>query len=287
MGLGAVVSPRPALWRPPRCYGIKMTIAHPAKRSTTYFNCPNCGALYHLVKAKAGVETIDREIKCLSCNARLPSREGDLVLKYFLLKKPTLPDLRARKEVSERPPTPSLAPRRCPGRPANTSITADAPAVNPGATRRSLHGYGKEHQRNYGSDPFEQHIRDGQPLRGGARADTMQSWWPFRCSALLVIQPLCLIQLPKWNVVISPEFLKLRRECTGRKECRKSMSITKGRRITMSKPPNIIAKLQNITNRERTKKLHTTQRWLTGTTCMRQNIRNMHRSFTQKNTEAN
>jgi predicted Zn finger-like uncharacterized protein len=87
-----------------------MTIAHPAKRSTTYFNCPNCGALYHLVKAKAGVETIDREIKCLSCNARLPSREGDLVLKYFLLKKPTLPDLRARKEVSERPPSPSLAP---------------------------------------------------------------------------------------------------------------------------------------------------------------------------------
>jgi len=31
---------------------------------------------------------------------------------------------------------------------------------------------GKRHQRNHGSDHFEQHIRDGQPLGSGARADS-------------------------------------------------------------------------------------------------------------------
>ena len=48
------------------------------------FNCPNCNALYHLIKAEAGPETIDREITCRICGAPLPGRDGSFVLKYFL-----------------------------------------------------------------------------------------------------------------------------------------------------------------------------------------------------------
>jgi hypothetical protein len=51
----------------------------------TYF-CPNCNALYQLVKVEAGPETTDREITCRVCGAPLPAREGKFVLKYFLLR---------------------------------------------------------------------------------------------------------------------------------------------------------------------------------------------------------
>jgi hypothetical protein len=52
------------------------------------FNCPNCSALYQLIKAEAGPETVDPAVTCLSCEAPLPTREADLVLKYFLLRNP-------------------------------------------------------------------------------------------------------------------------------------------------------------------------------------------------------
>jgi hypothetical protein len=51
------------------------------------FTCPNCNALYQLVHAETGPETIDREITCLACGAPLSGREGKFVLKYFLLRK--------------------------------------------------------------------------------------------------------------------------------------------------------------------------------------------------------
>jgi transcription elongation factor Elf1 len=51
------------------------------------FNCPNCNALYHVVKVEAGPETVDREITCRACGAPLAGREGKLVVKYFLLRK--------------------------------------------------------------------------------------------------------------------------------------------------------------------------------------------------------
>jgi predicted Zn finger-like uncharacterized protein len=51
------------------------------------FTCPNCGALYQLVKAEGGPETVDREVACWSCGASLPGMEGKFVLKYFLLRK--------------------------------------------------------------------------------------------------------------------------------------------------------------------------------------------------------
>jgi hypothetical protein len=50
------------------------------------FVCPNCDALYELVKVEAGLETADRAIACRSCGAPLSGREGKFVLKYFLLR---------------------------------------------------------------------------------------------------------------------------------------------------------------------------------------------------------
>jgi hypothetical protein len=46
------------------------------------FICPQ----YQVVKAEAGPETVDRAVPCRSCGEPLPGREGDFVLKYFLLR---------------------------------------------------------------------------------------------------------------------------------------------------------------------------------------------------------
>ena len=59
-------------------------------RSFNSFTCPNCQALYQLVKVEAGSETNDRELTCLSCGGPLASREGKFVLKYFLGRPPAL-----------------------------------------------------------------------------------------------------------------------------------------------------------------------------------------------------
>jgi hypothetical protein len=51
------------------------------------FTCPNCQALYQIVKVEAGPETDSREIVCRACGGPLVGREGKFVLKYFLLRK--------------------------------------------------------------------------------------------------------------------------------------------------------------------------------------------------------
>jgi hypothetical protein len=53
------------------------------------FTCPNCQALYQIVKVEAGPETDNREIICRVCGGPLTGREGKLVLKYFVLRKAT------------------------------------------------------------------------------------------------------------------------------------------------------------------------------------------------------
>jgi hypothetical protein len=50
------------------------------------FTCPNCNALYQVVKVEAGPETNDRAITCRLCGVPLAGREGKFVLKYFLLR---------------------------------------------------------------------------------------------------------------------------------------------------------------------------------------------------------
>jgi hypothetical protein len=56
--------------------------------TTAQFNCAICNALYHLIKVEAGPETVDRELNCRACGTLLPARDGQFVLKYFLLQKP-------------------------------------------------------------------------------------------------------------------------------------------------------------------------------------------------------
>jgi predicted RNA-binding Zn-ribbon protein involved in translation (DUF1610 family) len=66
------------------------------RSAAVHFNCPNCNALYQIVKIEAGPETVDTQITCRVCGAPLPGREDGLVLKYFLLRKARHPDPRAR-----------------------------------------------------------------------------------------------------------------------------------------------------------------------------------------------
>jgi predicted RNA-binding Zn-ribbon protein involved in translation (DUF1610 family) len=47
------------------------------------FNCPNCKALYQLVKVEAPPVMSERQLTCLSCGGPLHAREGRFVLKYF------------------------------------------------------------------------------------------------------------------------------------------------------------------------------------------------------------
>ena len=51
------------------------------------YTCPNCRALYQIVKMEAGPETDSREIVCRACGGPLVGREGKFVLKYILMRK--------------------------------------------------------------------------------------------------------------------------------------------------------------------------------------------------------
>jgi len=64
----------------PLSVGRIMTTGKPS------FHCPNCNALYQVVKVEAGPETAYRAINRRACGAPLPPREGKFVVKYFLLR---------------------------------------------------------------------------------------------------------------------------------------------------------------------------------------------------------
>ena len=57
------------------------------KSTSGHFTCPNCNALYHVIKVEPGPETVNREITCRACGGPLPTRDGIFVCKYFLLRK--------------------------------------------------------------------------------------------------------------------------------------------------------------------------------------------------------
>ena len=56
------------------------------RRAFNPFTCPNCKALYQVVKVEAGLETTDREITCQVCRDPLAGQEAKFVLKYFFLR---------------------------------------------------------------------------------------------------------------------------------------------------------------------------------------------------------
>ena len=52
-----------------------------------FFKCPNCNALYQVIKVESGPETItDQEVPCRACGAPLAASDDEFVLKYFLLR---------------------------------------------------------------------------------------------------------------------------------------------------------------------------------------------------------
>ena len=54
----------------------------------TAFTCPKCQTRYQVVKGERGPETVDHDVACRSCGAPFPGRDGEFILKYFVLRKP-------------------------------------------------------------------------------------------------------------------------------------------------------------------------------------------------------
>jgi len=53
--------------------------------ATLRTNCPHCGAAYKVVRVEAPSDPA--EVTCRSCGGALPGREGQFLLKYFLVDK--------------------------------------------------------------------------------------------------------------------------------------------------------------------------------------------------------
>jgi hypothetical protein len=70
----------------------------PGGRSSGLFTCTNCGALYQWIKGEAGPESVSRDVACRSCDAPMPGRDGEFVMKYFHLRNAG----RSRSEKSKR-----------------------------------------------------------------------------------------------------------------------------------------------------------------------------------------
>ena len=84
----------------------------PDPNSVPLVHCSNCQALYQVVKAQAGPETVDLEIACRVCNGPLTAREGQFVLKYFLLREASRLDIRRAQQGSLRAKGGRTRPRR-------------------------------------------------------------------------------------------------------------------------------------------------------------------------------
>jgi predicted Zn finger-like uncharacterized protein len=54
--------------------------------SLPLFSCPSCEAIYRVVEAESGPETIDGDVPCRRCGGFLPGRKGECVFKYFYVR---------------------------------------------------------------------------------------------------------------------------------------------------------------------------------------------------------
>jgi hypothetical protein len=70
----------------------------PDPNAVPLFRCKSCFALYQVVKAQAGPETVDLEIACRVCSEPLLAREGQFVFKYFLLREASHLDARRARQ---------------------------------------------------------------------------------------------------------------------------------------------------------------------------------------------
>jgi hypothetical protein len=70
----------------------------PDPNSVPLFRCKSCFALYQVVKTQAGPETVDPQIAYRVCNGPLAAREGQFVLKYFLLREASRLDARRARQ---------------------------------------------------------------------------------------------------------------------------------------------------------------------------------------------
>jgi hypothetical protein len=85
----------------------------PDPNSVPLFRCKSCFALYQVVKTQAGPETVDPQIAYRVCNGPLAAREGQFVLKYFLLREASRLDARrARQGFLRAKPTAQRGCRR-------------------------------------------------------------------------------------------------------------------------------------------------------------------------------
>jgi predicted Zn finger-like uncharacterized protein len=77
---------------------------------TVLFKCPNCGAVYQVVKAEAGPETSDGPVACRICGAPLAGRDGPFVPQIFSFADPWAAPQRLTPRHEPRLPDASLAP---------------------------------------------------------------------------------------------------------------------------------------------------------------------------------
>jgi len=61
-------------------------VTWPADRLRSNPSRARIATLYHIVKVEAGPETVVQEVPCRVCAEPLVGREGNCVLKYFLLR---------------------------------------------------------------------------------------------------------------------------------------------------------------------------------------------------------
>jgi hypothetical protein len=63
------------------------SLASAAMFDTAPFQCPQCDAVYQVVRVEAEA-ACDRDINCPVCHAPLRSRDGHFIFKYFLMGQP-------------------------------------------------------------------------------------------------------------------------------------------------------------------------------------------------------
>src|SRR5215510_16421104 len=76
-----------------RTQALRFRVSSAAQDGTTMareeeFECPQCQARYKIVRVKAGPQTVNWPVQCKVCTRPFVSKDGDDILKYFLIDRP-------------------------------------------------------------------------------------------------------------------------------------------------------------------------------------------------------